>query len=107
MSHFWKTLWKNLGTKLSFRSIYHPQMDGQIKVVNKSLGNLLRCLTKEYGQTWDQLIEQAEYTYNDIVNRSIGKSPFDVVYSLHPRGIFELRELKDGVQGSGQVEDFS
>jgi hypothetical protein len=28
VGHFWRTLWKNLGTKLSFGSAYHPQMDG-------------------------------------------------------------------------------
>ena len=26
--HFWRTLWKNLGTKLTFSSAYHPQIDG-------------------------------------------------------------------------------
>ena len=56
MSHFWKTLWQNLGTNLSFESAYHPQTDGQTEVVNRSLGILLRCLTKEYGKGWDQLI---------------------------------------------------
>lgn len=49
LGHFWKTLWKRLGTNLSFGSAYHPQIDGQTKVVNRSLGNMLRCLTKEYG----------------------------------------------------------
>jgi hypothetical protein len=29
VGHFWRTLWKKLGTNLSFRSSYHPQMDGQ------------------------------------------------------------------------------
>lgn len=28
MGHFWKTLWKRLGTNLSHNSAYHPQMDG-------------------------------------------------------------------------------
>lgn len=68
---------------------------------------MLRCLTKEYGQSWDQLIGQAEYAYNDTINRSTGKSPFEVVYGLHPRGICELRELKNGTQGSGYAEDFA
>ena len=51
MSHFWKTLWRRLGTNLSFGSAYQPQIDGQIEVFNRVLGNLLRFLTKEYGQT--------------------------------------------------------
>jgi hypothetical protein len=28
VGHFWRTLWKNMGTILSFSSAYHPQMDG-------------------------------------------------------------------------------
>jgi len=28
ISHFWKTLWEKLGTKLQFSTSYHPQMDG-------------------------------------------------------------------------------
>lgn len=69
-------------------------MDGQIEVVNRTMGSLLRCLTKEYGQAWDQIIHQAEFAYNDNVNRSTGKSPFEVVYGLHPRGVLELREIE-------------
>ena len=44
VGHFWRTLWKKLGANLSFRSAYHPQTDGQTKVVNRSLGNILRSL---------------------------------------------------------------
>ncbi len=79
MSHFWKTLWKKLGTSMSFGSAYHPQTDGQTEVVNRTLGNLLRCLTKDYGQTWDVIISQAEYAYNHSKNRTTGKSPFEIV----------------------------
>jgi hypothetical protein len=28
IGHFWRTLWNNLGTNLSFSSAYHPQTDG-------------------------------------------------------------------------------
>jgi hypothetical protein len=27
VGHFWRTLWKMLGTNLSFSSSYHPHMD--------------------------------------------------------------------------------
>jgi hypothetical protein len=29
VGHFWRTLWKNLGTEPSFSFAYHPQTDGQ------------------------------------------------------------------------------
>ena len=42
LSHFWRTLWRKLGTSLNCCISYLPQMDGQTKVIHKSLGNLLR-----------------------------------------------------------------
>ena len=44
VDHFWRTLWRKLGTKLQFSSSHHPQSDGQTEAVNRSLGNLLRSL---------------------------------------------------------------
>ena len=28
LGHFWRTLWRNLGTNFCFSSTYHPQFDG-------------------------------------------------------------------------------
>ena len=49
MSHFRQTLCKRFGANMCFGSAYHPQTNGPTKVVNQILGNLFRCLTKEYG----------------------------------------------------------
>ncbi|GKB70409.1 putative reverse transcriptase domain-containing protein [Tanacetum coccineum] len=65
-----------VNTQLNFSSAYHPQTDGQTKVVNKSFGNLLRCLVCDHVKAWDQNLCQAEFAHNHAVNRSIGFSPF-------------------------------
>jgi hypothetical protein len=72
VGHLWRTLWKKLGTNLSFSSAYHPQMDVQTEVVNRSLGDLLRSLVAEHRSQWDQILLQAEFAYNDSPNRSTG-----------------------------------
>ena len=53
VGNFWRTLSKKLGTNLSFSSAYHPQMDGQTEVMNRSLGNILRSLVYKNPKQWD------------------------------------------------------
>ena len=96
-----------MGTNLSFSSAYHPRTDGQTKVVNRSLGNILRSLMYEHPKQWDLALAQAEFTYNDSTNRSIGMSPFQIVYGMHPRGVYELRDLGKHERISAEGEDFA
>jgi hypothetical protein len=63
-------------------------------VVNIILGDLLRSLVTEHYSQWDQILAQAEFSYNDSVNMSTGRSPFQIVYGMNPRGVSELRDLK-------------
>ncbi|XP_058068351.1 serine/threonine-protein kinase D6PKL2-like [Magnolia sinica] len=78
------------GTRLQFSTAYHPQTDGQIEVVNCSLGNLLRCLVGEHVKTWDMILPIVEFAYNSSVNRSTGLSPFEIVSGYKPRMPIDL-----------------
>jgi len=56
LSHFWKTLWSRLGTKLHFFTSSHPQTNGQTEVVNRSLGTILRSILKGNRKSWDEYL---------------------------------------------------
>ena len=80
-SCFWKELFRLNGTSFNFISSYHPQIDGQTKVVNKTLEMYLRCLTSSQPKEWSRWLSWAEYCYN---TNTIQKTPFEVIYGRKP-----------------------
>ena len=46
-SKFWEELFRLQGVELAMSSAYHPQSDGQTKVVNKSLEQCLRAFARD------------------------------------------------------------
>ena len=89
-----------LGTKLKFSTAFYSQTDGQTEVVNRSLGNLLRTLVGEYRGSWDLKLATAEFAYNTTVNRTIGKSPHEIVYDFRPRQPIYLIPIFDHIKAS-------
>jgi len=46
LSHFWRTLWAELGTKFLFSTTCYSQTDGQTEVANRTLSTMLRVVLK-------------------------------------------------------------
>ncbi|WJZ92513.1 hypothetical protein VitviT2T_011503 [Vitis vinifera] len=107
MSYFWKTLWAKLGTQLKFSSSFHPQTDGQTEVVNRSLGNLLRCIVRDQLRKWDNVLPQAEFAFNSSTNRTTGYSPFEMAYGLKPKQPIDLIPLPTSVRTSQDGDAFA
>ncbi|GKE16042.1 RNA-directed DNA polymerase, partial [Tanacetum coccineum] len=106
-SHFWRTLWTRLGSKLQFSSSHHPQTDGHTEVVNRSLGNLLGSLIGDNAKQWDLILPQAEFAYNRLVNYTTSKSPFEVVYGQNPITLLDLVPDPEVRQFSEEGDDQS
>jgi transposase InsO family protein len=84
LSHFWRTLWFKLGTKLLFSTTCHPQMDGQTEVVNRTLSTMLRTVLKTNLKLWKECLPHNEFAYNRFVHSTMKVSPFQVVYGFNP-----------------------
>jgi len=84
LSHFWRTLWGKVGTKLLFSTTCLPQTDGQTEVVNITLSSLLRAVIKKNIKTWEECLPHVEFAYNRDVHSTTKHSPFEVVYGFNP-----------------------
>lgn len=64
ISSFWQEILRLQGTKLSMSTSYHPQTDGETKVVNRGLEMYLRCFTMDQPRSWIRYLAWAEFWYN-------------------------------------------
>ncbi|MCO5568653.1 hypothetical protein L7F22_022352 [Adiantum nelumboides] len=112
---FWRALFENLGTKLSFSSAYHPQTDGQSEIANSTILDLLKSYVSERQTDWEKYLPLVEYAYNNTVHSTTGLAPFDIIYvkpMLPPilmttDKIFAADEfVRDLDTANGQVEGY-
>jgi hypothetical protein len=93
LSHFWRTLWAKLGTKLLFSTTCHPQTDGQTEVVNITLSTMLRAILKKNIKMWEECLPHVEFAYNRSLHSTTKMCPFKIVYGLLPRAPIDLVHL--------------
>jgi hypothetical protein len=93
LSHFWKTLWFKLGTKLLFSTTCHPQTDGQTEVVNRTLSTMLRAVLKKNIKMWEECLPHIEFAYNRSLHSTTKMCPFEIVYGFLPRAPIDLMPL--------------
>jgi hypothetical protein len=93
LSHFWRTLWFKLGTKLLFFTTCHPQTDGQTEVVNRTLSTMLRAILKTNLKLWEECLPHIEFPYNRSFHSTTKVSLFQVVYGFNPHAPINLLPL--------------
>ncbi|KAG7594102.1 Integrase catalytic core [Arabidopsis thaliana x Arabidopsis arenosa] len=79
-SHFWKAFQKALGTRVNMSTAYHPQTDGQSERTIRTLEDMLRACTLDWGGSWEKHLTLVEFAYNNSYQASIGMSPYEALY---------------------------
>jgi hypothetical protein len=85
-SNFWRTLFRLLGTKLSFCTAFHPETDGQTKRVNRVIEEAFRPYVNAQHTDWALYLTPVEFAYNNSVQASTEHSPFYLNSGQHPLG---------------------
>jgi len=78
--HFWRALWKCLGTQLTMSTAFHPQTDGQTERANRTLEEMLRPYVSFQQSDWDEHLVAAELAVNGAKHASTGFTPFYLNY---------------------------
>lgn len=83
-SKMWQELFSMLGVALNTSIAYHPQSDGQTKVVNRCLETHLRCFFSDSQADWFSYLATADWWHNTIFHTSIQTTPYEALYGQPP-----------------------
>jgi hypothetical protein len=64
LNTFWSSLWSLLDMKLTKSMAFHPQTDGQTKVVNRMIVHILCMYNSKHHNTWDDILSYVQHIYN-------------------------------------------
>lgn len=64
----------------------------------------MRSLFGSKPKQWDQVLAQAKFAFNGLVNRMTGKVPFQVVYGRLTKMVVDLANIPDGERVSADAE---
>nr|GFC51176.1 putative reverse transcriptase domain-containing protein [Tanacetum cinerariifolium] len=79
-SNFWRSLQNALGTRLDMSTAYHPETDGQSERTIRTLEDMLRACTIDFGKGWVNHSPLVEFSYNNSYHASIKAAPFEALY---------------------------
>ena len=88
----WKDLFKRAGVQLRMSTAFHPQIDGQSEIVNKTIAMYLRCITGDRPRAWLEWLPWAEYCYNTSYHSTLKTMPFEVVFGRPPPALLPYTE---------------
>lgn len=85
-----KSFCKDSNIKLSFASVHHPQTNGQVEAVNKTIINILKRKTREDPKTWTDTMPEVLWVYHTTYRTATGQTPYKLAFGLEAVAPAEL-----------------
>ena len=93
MSGLMQEVMYQLGIKRYKSTAYHPQSQGALERFHQTLKNMLRAYCLQHGKDWDEGVHLVLFASREVVQESLGFSPFELLYGRTVRG--PLKVLKE------------
>ena len=90
-----------LGVQKLRTSPYHPQTDGQVERMNRTLKGILMAYVNKDHNDWDDHLPLALFAYRSSVHSSSGVSPFKAIYGREATTPLVLMHPQIGVKEQG------
>uniref|UniRef100_A0AAQ4Q9F2 Gypsy retrotransposon integrase-like protein 1 n=1 Tax=Gasterosteus aculeatus aculeatus TaxID=481459 RepID=A0AAQ4Q9F2_GASAC len=90
MSRTLRELYELLGVKSVRTSVYHPQTDGLVERLNKTLKSMIRKFIHDDERNWDKWLDPLLFAVREVPQASTGFSPFELLFGRRPRGVLDL-----------------
>ncbi len=92
-SKFWKSLVNQLEIHHKLSTAYHSQMNEQMKRMNQTLKQYLKCYINYRQNDWVQLLSVAQLTFNSVTTKVISMSLFFANYEFKSKTLKKSREF--------------
>lgn len=79
-----RALCSSPGITQHFTSIYHPQSDGLVEQLNKTLKAMIRKVAQRHPNQWDLCLNALLFAIRETSQASTGLAPFDLLYGRRP-----------------------
>jgi len=80
-----KTICRLMETNFETSSPYHPQTNGQVERLNRTLTDMLSMYVDHGHAHWDEPLPYVTFAYNTAVQESTQHSPYYLVHGREPR----------------------
>ena len=85
-----KQVMENLGVKQVLSSAYHPESQGVLERFHSTLKTMMRTYCLEHDKDWDEGVPLLLFAVREVVQESLGYSPFEMVFGHQVRGPLSL-----------------